>query len=116
GRHVDSVAPHVFERPVVAAIAANFGVAVEFAADDLQVFAADIRTILANAVDVGALLLRGVARLSAGIGLNFGGDQRGGLGIAAGFEAADVEVIIEGILALQNAQSVGAALADVPIL
>ena len=38
---VDGVAPHVFERAVVAAVAADFGVAVEFAADDLQVLAAD---------------------------------------------------------------------------
>src|SRR5205085_10940132 len=103
GRDVDGVAPHIFEGAVVSAVAADLGMAVEFAADDLQVFAADIRAVFANAVDFGALLLRGVARLSAGIGLNFGGDQRGGLGDAAGLEAAGVEVVIGGLPGLQNA-------------
>ena len=42
---VDGVAPHVFQRAVVAAVAADLGVAMELAADDLQVLAADAAAI-----------------------------------------------------------------------
>src|SRR5882724_615002 len=74
GGDVDRVAPHVFERAVVSAVAADLSVAVELAADDPQLLAAHTRPIVADAFDLGALLARGFARLSAGIGRDLRGD------------------------------------------
>ena len=47
------------------------------AVDDLTTRELPTDAIPADAVDLGALLLRGVARLSAGVGLNLGGDEGG---------------------------------------
>src|SRR4051794_34069596 len=116
GGDIDSIAPHVFERSVVAAVAADFGVAVEFTADDLQVLAVDIRPVGADTFQVGPLLLTCFAGLSTGIGLDLGGNQRGRLGIAAYLEPTDIQIVFEWIFAREDAEGVGAALADVSIL
>src|SRR5206468_8631006 len=70
---VDGVAPHVFERTIIAAVAADLRMAMELTTDDLQVLSADAGTVTPNAIELGALLLRRVARLSAGVGLNLRG-------------------------------------------
>ena len=55
GGDVDRIAPHIFQRPVTPAVAGDFGMSVEFAADDLEIRAVDFRAVGAGAGDFFAL-------------------------------------------------------------
>ena len=99
GCGIDGVAPHVLQRAVAAAVSADLGVAMEFSAQDAQFFARDIRTITANACNLSALSLGALAERSVGTWQHCERLQRGCFDIAAENEAAEIDIVVEGVLA-----------------
>ena len=99
GGGVDGVAPHVLQRAVIGAVSADFGMAVKFATQDLPLSARDLAAVAADGGQFGALGLRALAGgriVQRGLGA---GLEQGGLHGIRGMQAAEVHVVVKGVLA-----------------
>src|SRR5689334_7514422 len=88
-RGVDGVAPHVEETAVAAAVGGELGVAVEFAAPDVELLAVEGGAEIADGGD-GIALGLGIGSRGDGLG-GFDGFEYGGGCVAAAVEVGCVE-------------------------
>src|SRR5436190_4964765 len=114
--HINRVAPHVFERPIVAAVAADFGVPMKFTARQVECLALVLNLPVAAALDFGPLLLGGCRRLGVRGRSFFCGYERKRQRLSRNFEAANENVVVERV-AYSGQRIIAAALAhNLPVL
>jgi hypothetical protein len=96
--NIDGIAPHIFERAVVAAVAADFSVAMKLAAHQVERLAKIIDFPLAAALHFSPFFGRGFGGMRIGDG-HFGSSVQRKSKIRWGdFQSADEDVVIERIV------------------